>query len=88
MACAGRAPLHSIRAILMADERLQYKGYTIVLMPATDNGELWFGGYESLKDGEKVRERNHLSPCFPYYAAAHNGSVEHAKIGIENIIST
>lgn len=71
----------------MANERLDYKGYTIVPMPATDNGELWFGGYEILKDGEMIRERNHIFPCFPYYAAAHSDSIEHAKMEIENLVS-
>lgn len=71
----------------MANERLRYKGYTILPTPATDNGEMWFGGYEIMKDGVKVRERNHIFPGFPYYAAAHSGSIEHAKMEIENLVA-
>ena len=72
----------------MENDWFEYKGYTIVPMPVTDDGELWYGGYEIMKDGKMVSERDRIFPCFLYYAAAHNDSIGHAKMEIENLTSS
>jgi hypothetical protein len=68
----------------MLQERFEYKGYTIVPMPVSGDGETWFGGYEIMKNGEKVRKRTNIFPGFFYVDAAHNDSVERAKAEIDN----
>jgi hypothetical protein len=64
---------------------IEYRGYTIRPRPVTDNGELWFGGYEIRKNGEVVRERSNIFPGFFHFGAACSDSIEHAKIEIENL---
>jgi hypothetical protein len=67
---------------------MNYKGYQVLPRPtASGDGNLYFGGYEIVKDGRTVSCRTGLYPGVHYLSAARSASLEHAKIEIDNLVS-
>jgi hypothetical protein len=69
----------------MSDQIMNYRGYQVVLKPTCEGDGMWFGGYDIRKNGETLRSRTNLFPGFLYFKAACTGSLERAKIEIDNL---
>jgi hypothetical protein len=72
----------------MNSQIMNYKGYQVLPRPTSaGDDDLFFGGYEIVKDGRTVSCRTKLYPGVHYLSAACAASLEHAKIEIDNLVS-
>lgn len=73
----------------MDHQIMNYKGYQVLPRPtASGDGDLYFGGYEIVKDGRSISCRTRLYPGVHYLSAACAASLEHAKIEIDHLVSS
>jgi hypothetical protein len=71
----------------MDDQSIEYKGHTIFPEPVCGTEGRWFGGYKIARDGNIIRSRTNIFPGFLYCDAAHEDSIEHAKLEIDNLVA-